>query len=120
MEIQERIQKLMEVEAFRDAFAAVTNPQEVVDLFGANGIEVPYEIAEELFQPVSGEELSADTLDDVAGGGAVGALAGGVVFYGAGYLGGRLAGWNQSKSHKYATSCSYFGAAFGGMISGLM
>ena len=43
MDIQAKISALMENEAFRDAFANAANAQEVVALFGANGVEVPLE-----------------------------------------------------------------------------
>lgn len=126
MTIQERINELMQDQAFADAFAAVTAPQEVVDLFGKNGIEVPMDLAEELFQPLLPDEgeLSEDDLGDVAGGGSFGAAVGGAigngVFYGAGYLGARLAKWDKKKAKKYAASCSKFGSALGGMIGGLV
>ena len=111
MEIQAKIAALMENEAFRDAFAAAANAQEVVDLFHANGVEVPLAIAEELFQKEE-EELSVDDLDDVSGGGKF-STALGYVYYGAGYLGGRLAGWSKSKSKSYANKCKVVGKVIG-------
>lgn len=114
MTIQERINELLQDKAFAEAFANVTGPQEVVDLFGKNGIEVPYEIAEELFKQDE-EELNEDALDEVAGGG-VFSTAGSVVFYGAGYLGARLAGWDKKKSKKYAKNCATVGKIIGGAL----
>ena len=107
MDIQERINKLMENEAFAEEFSKATNAKEVVELFGRNGIDVPMEIAEELFVPAihMDGELNEDDLDKVAGGAAFAALGSAIgkgVFYGAGYLGRRLAGWSQSKSKNYA------------------
>ena len=126
MDIQEKINQLMEQKEFAEEFSKATNAQEVVALFGRNGVEVPAEIAEELFVPsihMDGE-LGEDALDDVAGGGSFGAAVGGAIgngiFYGAGYLGGRLAGWSKSKSKEYAKSCGKFGSALGGMLGGLV
>ena len=68
MEIQAKISALMENEAFRNAFENAGNARAVVDLFGANGVEVPLEIAQELFDR-NEEELSVEDLDNVAGGG---------------------------------------------------
>ena len=121
MDIQERINKLMEQKEFAEAFSKTSTAQEVVDLFGRNGVEVPLEIAEELFIPAihMDGELNEDALDDVAGGG-VGSIIGGAigqqVFYGAGYLGGRLAGWSKSKSKKYASTCGKIGSVLGGAM----
>lgn len=124
MEIMDKINKLMENEEFRNAFAAVTDPQGVVELFGANGIEVPYNIAEELFQPElpEGEELSDEVLENVAGGfgTSAGAAIGNGIFYGAGYLGARLAGWDDKKTKQYAKVCGGVGAALGGAIGSLI
>lgn len=125
MDIQERINKLMENEAFAEEFSKATNAKEVVELFGRNGIDVPMEIAEELFVPAihMDGELNEDDLDKVAGGAAFAALGSAIgkgVFYGAGYLGGRLAGWSQSKSKNYAKSCAKFGSTLGGIIGGLL
>ena len=111
MDIQAKIAALMENEAFRDAFAAATNAQDVVDLFHANGVEVPLAIAEELFQREE-EELSVEDLNDVAGGGKF-STALGYVYYGAGYLGARAAGWSKSKSKNYASKCQTVGKILG-------
>lgn len=111
MDIQAKISALMENEEFRSEFQKVTCPQEVVDLFQANGIEVPLEIAEELFRTEE-TELSEDALDDVSGGGKYSSALG-YVYYGAGYLGGRLAGWSKSKSKKYASKCQVVGKVLG-------
>ena len=111
MEIQAKISALMEKEEFRTAFENVTTPQEVVELFGSNGVEVPLEIAQELFQK-NEEELSMDDLDDVAGGGKY-STALGWVYYGAGYLGGRLAGWDKKQSKDYAKKCKVVGNILG-------
>lgn len=122
MTIQEKINALMEREAFAEAFNQAASPEEVVALFGANGIEVPLEIATELFEQPQGE-LDEEALDNVAGGGVVGVFIGKVVvggaYYGAGYLGGRLAGWDKARSSSYAKSCSKFGSSLGGILGGL-
>lgn len=125
MEIQRKIAQLMENDEFRAAFEKVTTPDEVVDLFGKNGIEVPLEIAEELFKPVIGEdtELSEDTLDDVSGGGfgsILGTAIGKAVGYSAGYLGGRLAGWNKEQSRNYAKNCSDVGGTIGAVLGAIV
>lgn len=113
MEIQKKINELMQNKDFVDAFQNVSTPEEVVDLFGRNGVEVPLAIAQELFQPVAAEgELTEDALDDVAGGGFC-RTAGKAVFWGAGYLGARLANWDAAKSRSYANKCSKLGGALG-------
>lgn len=111
MEIQNKIHNLMEEEAFRNAFKQATDAQKVVELFRNNGIEVPLEIAQELFTREE-EELSAEDLDNVSGGGVYSAALG-YVYYGAGYLGGRLAGWDKNKSKKYASKCQTVGKVLG-------
>lgn len=111
MDIQAKISALMENEEFRNAFAEVTNAQEVVALFHDNGVEVPLEIAQELFGN-DGEELSAEELDNVAGGGKW-STGLGYVYYGAGYLGGRLAGWDKNRSKSYANKCKTVGKVLG-------
>ena len=126
MEIQEKINALMEKEEFRAAFEKVACPQDVVELFGKNGVEVPLEVAQELFEPAVPDEveLTEESLADVAGGAVIGATVGAAIgngiFYGAGYLGGRLAGWSKKKSAKYAKSCSKFGTSFGSMIGAFL
>ena len=125
MNIQEKINSLMEKEEFRAAFEQVTSAQEVVDLFGSHGVEIPVDIAMELFEVVpDGDELSEQKLEDVAGGGTIGAGIGGAIgngiYYGAGYLGGRLAGWSKKRSADYAKSCGKFGTAFGSMLGSLL
>lgn len=121
MNIQEKINVLMENPAFKAAFENAETPLEVVELFGANGVEVPMAIAQELFQPLAGdEELNEAALENVAGGGKLGSIVGGAIgngiYYGAGYLGGRLAGWDKKKSKEYAKSCGKFGTTFGTLI----
>jgi len=120
MEIQEKVNALLEKEEFAKALEKVQNAQEVVDLFAAEGIEVPLNLAEELFEPLLPDgELDEKALDEVAGGGlgtCVGTAIGNGIAYGAGYLGGRLAGWSKKKSKEYAKSCSKFGGALGGII----
>lgn len=114
MEIQEKISKLMENEAFVKAFEKVQTPDDVVVLFHENGVEVPLEIAEELFTPLEDEdgELSLQELNDVAGGKLFTAVLTNV--YGAaGYLGGRLAGWSKKSSKAYAKKAAKVGTGFG-------
>lgn len=125
MDIQNKINELMAQEAFAEAFKKVSSAQEVTELFAKHGIDVPADIAEELFVPEveMDAELNEDNLDEVSGGGSFGAALGGAIgngiYYGAGYLGGRLAGWSKSKSKEYAQSCGKFGSALGGMLGGL-
>ena len=125
MNIQERINQLMEQKEFADEFSKASTAQEVVDLFGRNGVEVPVEIAQELFIPAihAEGELDEDALSDVAGGG-VGSIIGGAigqqVMYGAGYLGGRLAGWSKSKSKAYASTCGEVGKVLGGVMGAVI
>lgn len=123
MTIQEKINAAMQDEAFVEAFRKCTTPEEVSALFAQKDIEVPVELALELFQPQDDAELGEDALDDVSGGGSIGAKIGAAigngVFYGAGYLGGRLAGWSKSKSKSYAKSCGAFGAGLGTLIGAL-
>ncbi len=121
MNIQEKINVLMENPAFKAAFENAASPLEVVELFGANGVEVPMAIAQELFQPLaSDEELNEAALENVAGGGKLASIIGGAlgngIYYGAGYLGGRLAGWDKKRSREYAKSCGKFGTTFGTLI----
>ena len=113
MEIQEKINELMQDKDFVEAFQNVSAPEEVVELFGRNGVEVPLAVAQELFQPVTVEgELTENVLDDVAGGGFCG-MAGKAVFWGAGYLGARLANWDAAASRSYANKCSKIGGVLG-------
>ena len=113
MTTQERINELMKDEAFVAAFEKVTSPQDVVDLFHDNGVEVPLNIAQELFQPEIPEgELTDENLDQVAGGGLL-SFAYENIMYGAGYLGARIAGWDKKKSQNYANKCKKFGSAYG-------
>ena len=111
MEIQEKIQELMEKKEFVEAFGKVSNAQEVVELFGNNGVEVPVEVAQELFEQDE-RDLNEEELDEVAGGGWIswGIEA---AYYGAGYLGGRLAGWSKKDSRKYAKNCQKIGGFLG-------
>lgn len=116
MNVQERINELMQDSAFVEAFQAAKTPDEVVSLFGRNGIEVPVEIAQELFETnIQDCELSENALDGVAGG-ALWATFLTNAYWCAGYLGGRLAGWNKQRSAAYAQKCSYLGGALGGAL----
>ena len=113
MNSQERINELMKDEAFVAAFEKVTSPQDVVDLFHDNGVEVPMNIAQELFQPeIPDGELTEENLDQVAGGGLVSKLYEGIM-YAAGYIGGRIAGWDNKRSNEYAKKCKKFGSLYG-------
>ncbi len=69
-DIQEKIDTLAKDEAFVEAYEKVETPAELVELFHKHGIEVPVEIAQELFDPASLDaELSVEELENVAGGG---------------------------------------------------
>lgn len=126
MEIQDRVNLLMQNEEFAAAFGKAANAREVVDLFAAKGVEVPLETAQELFEPLipDGEELDEESLEDVSGGGGIGTYVGTAigngVFYGAGYLGARLAKWDKKKAKKYASACGKFGATLGAAIGTLI
>lgn len=64
-----QIEELMNDVDFQEQLKSVTTPEEVVELFAAKGFEVPIEAAAELFAPVSADgEMSAEALDNVAGG----------------------------------------------------
>lgn len=114
MEIQAKIQELMENKEFVEAFGKVTNAEEVVELFGKNGVEVPLEIAQELFTQEE-NDLNEEDLDDVTGGGLI-SMGIGALYYGAGYLGGRIAGWDKKKSKAYAKKCKTVGGILGGAL----
>lgn len=93
----------MDDKSFVAAFNQVETPQDVVELFQKHNIDVPFALTQELLEPLHQEEseLSVDDLDSVSGGGAFGKKIGSVleygVYYGAGYLGGRLAGWSKKR-----------------------
>jgi len=92
---------------FNQQVAAAKDAKEIVDLFAAKGIEVPMEIAQELFeQPAEADgELSAEALDNVAGGGAWGAALGG----GCAYVISRLTGKSVAQSAHIARIHAYHG-----------
>lgn len=117
MNTQERINELMQSQEFTEAFQAAQTPDEVVALFGSNGIEVPVEIAQELFDASIQNccELSEEELENVAGG-VVWKKALNKVFWYAGYLGGRLAGWDPKRSASYAGKCSIAGSLLGSAL----
>lgn len=120
MDIQEKINALMEEAAFAEAFKKVTGAEDVVALFAARGITVPMALAQELFEHPAEEELGEEALEEVSGGGPVGSALGSIIgngiYYGAGYLGARLAGWDKKKSKAYAKKCGTFGKYAGGII----
>ena len=111
MDIQEKIRALTENEEFVEAFQKVTNAQEVVDLYARYDVQIPMEIAQELFEKEE-TELNEEALDEVAGGGLIST---GIswVYYGAGYVGGRIAGWDKKKSKQYAKNCKTVGKVIG-------
>lgn len=126
MDIQNKISELMANEAFVAEFSSATTPQDVVDLFGKNGVEVPVALAEELFDPTlyAEGELPEDMLDDVSGGGkwgkCIGKALGKAAYYGAGYLGAKLAGYSKEESKKYAKKCGVVGGFLGGQLGNLI
>ncbi len=116
--IQEKIDALAKDEAFAEAYKKVETPAELVALFHKHGIEVPVEIAQELFEPiVLDEELSEDDLENVAGGGLlggkIGKIIGGAVGYGCGYVISRSTGHSQKESLHIAKVCGKVGAVDG-------
>ena len=90
---------------FNRQVAAAKDAKEIVDLFAAKGIEVPVEIAQELFEQPAEAELSAEALDNVAGGGAWGAALGG----GCAYVISRLTGKSRAQSAYIAGVHAYHG-----------
>ncbi len=89
-------EELLTNEEFNEQVAAAKNAEEVVTLFAAKGIEVPVEIAQELFEEPAdmNAELDEETLNLVAGGAFWGAVVGG----GAAYIYSRLSGKSRGKS----------------------
>lgn len=64
-----KFEELITNEEFNLQVSTAKNAQEVVDLFAAKDVEIPMELAQELFEkPTTDAELSADDLDDVSGG----------------------------------------------------
>ena len=100
-----KFEELLTNVEFNQQVAAAKDAQEVVDLFAAKGIEVPMEIAQELFEQPADAELSADDLDNVAGGGLWGAVAGGA----AAYVVSRLTGKSRTASAAAAVTHAYHG-----------
>ena len=90
---------------FNRQVAAAKDAKEIVDLFAAKGIEVPVEIAQELFEQPAEAELSPEALDNVAGGGAWGAALGG----GCAYVISRLSGKSRAQSAYIAGVHAYHG-----------
>ena len=114
MDIQEKIRVLTEDKEFVEAFQKTTNAQEVVDLYARYDVEIPVEIAQELFEQDMCE-LNEEELNEVAGGGLI-SFGVSCVYYGAGYLGARLAGWSKSKSKSYAKKCKAVGSVIGKVL----
>ena len=100
-----KFEELLTNVEFNQQVAAAKDAQEVVDLFAAKGIEVPMEIAQELFEQPADAELSADDLDNVAGGAFWGAVAGG----GCAYIYSRLSGKGVAASAVAAAKHAYYG-----------
>ena len=99
-------EELLTNEEFNQQVAAAKDAKEVVALFADKGIEVSEEMAQELFeQPEASAELSADDLDDVAGGGiwcaAIGASAA-YIYY-------RKKGYSKAKALAMAAKHGYLG-----------
>jgi len=122
MNMEEKLNALKENKAFSAEFEKVTSAQELTALFQRYGVDVPLEIAQELFVPISNEdgELSTEDLENVAGGGIFGAiggaLGGAALGYTVGYLGGRLAGWSKKESRAYAAKCASSDAVAGAAL----
>ena len=123
--IQEKLNNLMKDEAFVEAYRKVEDPAELVRLFHEHGVDVPVEVAQELFEPIVADgELLEEDLESVAGGGwaggVIGKAIGGPVAFGFGYLGGRLAGWSKVKSVNYASKCEKVGEVLGAGLVGAL
>ncbi len=113
MEIFEKLDKLTQDKTFQEAYQNVKTPEELVELYGKNGVAVPLGIAQEVLNAQSSEEeLSMEKLDEVAGGG-FWSFGLGEVFWGGGYLGARLAGWDKERSRRYASGCKKVGTLLG-------
>ncbi len=113
MDYIKKLDELAHNESFQNEYQSVKTPDELVALFSRYGVEVPLEIAQELIESNAvDEELPEEALDQVAGGGFWGAALGDV-FWGTGYIGGRLAGWDKKKSRSYANKCSTVGSFLG-------
>ena len=100
-----KFEELLTNVEFNQQVAAAKDAKEVVDLFAAKGIEVPMEIAQELFEQPTDAELSADDLDNVAGGAFWGAVVGG----GCAYIYSRLSGKSRGASAAAAAKHAYHG-----------
>ncbi len=76
------------------------NADEVVALFAEKGVDVPKEIAQELFEPaeINESELDEEDLEAVSGGGIFGSILGG----GVAYLIKRLKGMSKAEAAKAA------------------
>ena len=112
-----KLDELAHNESFQNEYQSVKTPDELVALFSRYGVEMPLEIAQELFESnVADEELPEAALDQVAGGGGFWGTTLTGVFWGTGYIGGRLAGRDKKKSRSYANSCSKVGSFLGGAL----
>ena len=101
-----KFEELITNEEFNLQVSAAKNAQEVVDLFAAKDVEIPMELAQELFEkPATDAELSADDLDDVSGGGWVGAAIGAS----AAYLYYRNKGYSKAVALAMAAKHGYHG-----------
>ena len=100
-----KFEELLTNVEFNQQVAEAKDAKEVVELFAAKGIEVPMEIAQELFEQPADAELSADDLDNVAGGGAWGAVLGG----GCAYIYSRVTGKNRAQAALAAAKHAAYG-----------
>lgn len=100
-------EELLNNKEFNEQVASAKNAEEVVALFAEKGVEVPLEIAQELFEEPSdlNGELSEEDLDNVAGGKWGGAILGG----GVAYIVSRLTGKSRIKSAYAAGKHAYYG-----------
>jgi len=87
MNIEEKMNALMGNEEFERAFEQVKNADDVVALYARYGVEVPVEIAQELFEsvPTTDSELLESDLENVAGGGIIRAYVYSAIGWGLGY-----------------------------------
>ena len=121
-EIPAEYKPLLEDEVFLAKIEKATNAETVVDLFAEKGISLSAEIAQEVFDMQRGE-LSEEKLEDVAGGGPVGAVVGGLIG-GVGtslvvYYTCRNCGYSISEASKKARKYGTYGALIGGAIGGV-
>ena len=82
--MEEKIKEIMAKEGFADKLLACEEPEQVQELFAAEGIELTLEEVKQIGAGLNaslaeGDELDEDALDGVAGGVAVSAIVSGII-----------------------------------------